>query len=113
MSVKQVVAILQKSRINQVIEALKETGVPGASISSIKGYGEYVNTFSNDGLEDKIKLEVVISEKDVYRVVGIILDHASTGSEGDGIVSVHSVDEVYRVRDKKRITGTAKASENA
>jgi len=101
---KYIVAIIQQAKQDQVIYALQEVNVPGASVMFVKGYGEYINQFSRDSLSDGIRLEVLVDEKEVNKVVNVILENAWTGLQGDGVVTVSTVDEVYRVRDKLKVS---------
>ena len=101
---KCVVAVIQQAKQGQVIHALQEVNVPGASVMFIKGYGEYINQFSRDSLSDGVRIEVLVDEKEVKKVVDIIMNTAWTGQPGDGVVTVSSVDEVYRVRDKLKVS---------
>lgn len=98
-----VVAVVRTSQLTQVIDALRDAGIPGATVTEIRGYGEYVNTFSRDSLEESVKLEVFVSEHEVRDVLTRILDNANTESNGDGIVAVMDVSELYRIRDKSSI----------
>jgi len=50
----------------------------------------------------KIRLEVVIDEIDVEKVVDAVVNAARTGKIGDGKVWVSSIDEVIRVRTGER-----------
>ena len=103
MKIKCVLAIIRESQLNQVIEALRDASIPGVTVTRIKGYGEYVNTFTRDTLEENVKLEIFVSEHEVKDVVRPILNNAGTDSQGDGIVAVFDVDELYRIRDRKSI----------
>ncbi|MDH5327334.1 MAG: P-II family nitrogen regulator [Gammaproteobacteria bacterium] len=104
MKTKCVVAIIRESQLNQVIEALRDASIPGVTVTRIRGYGEYVNTFTRDTLEENVKLEIFVSEHEVNDVINPILNHAGTESQGDGIVAVLDVDELFRVRDRSSLS---------
>jgi len=71
-----------------------------------RGHTEvYRGTEYTVDLVPKIRIEVLVDEKDVDAVVAAISKSASTGSVGDGKVWVTPVDHVVRVRTGE--TGTA------
>lgn len=50
----------------------------------------------------KMKLEMVVEDKDADRVIDLICDVAQTGEAEDGKIFVYSVEDVVRVRTKER-----------
>jgi len=103
MNFESVIAIVRKDKLSLIIDKLQDFGVSGVSVVEVKGYGEYSNTFSPNPLSESIKLELMIESDSVDAVVKLIMDEAHTGIEGDGIITVHSIDRFYRVRDKKKL----------
>jgi nitrogen regulatory protein P-II 1 len=53
-------------------------------------------------LVPKVRLEVLVDDKDVDSVLGVIVKSASTGSIGDGKVWTTPIDQVIRVRTGER-----------
>ena len=102
---KKVEAIIKPFKLDEVKEALSEVGVAGMTAQEVKGFGrqkghtelyrgaEYVVDFL-----PKIKLEVVVPDELVARVVDAIQKAARTGRIGDGKIFVLPVDEVVRIR---------------
>ncbi len=102
---KKVEAIIKPFKLDEVKEALSEVGIQGLTASEVKGFGrqkghtelyrgaEYVVDFL-----PKIKLEVVVADALVARVVEAIQKAAKTGRIGDGKIFVLPVDEVVRIR---------------
>tara|TARA_A100000164_G_scaffold335470_1_gene327568 strand:+ start:182 stop:520 length:339 start_codon:yes stop_codon:yes gene_type:complete len=102
---KLIIAVIKPFKLEEVRESLTEIGVQGLMVSEIKGYGrqaghteiyrgaEYVVNFV-----PKIKLEMVIADEDVGKVVETLASKAKTGKIGDGKVFVLSVEEALRVR---------------
>jgi nitrogen regulatory protein P-II 1 len=92
-----------------VKEALHAMGVSGMTVGEVQGYGRQKgHTEVYRGAEytveflPKIRLEVVIDEIDVEKVVDAVVNAARTGKIGDGKVWVSSIDEVIRVRTGER-----------
>ena len=110
---KKIEAIIKPFKLDEVKEALGEIGIQGLTVSEVKGFGrqkghtdlyrgaEYVVDFL-----PKIKLEVVIPEELVSKVVDAIKQSAKTGKIGDGKLFVTPVDEAVRIR-------TGETGENA
>lgn len=102
---KKIEAIIKPFKIDEVKDALSQIGIKGMTITEVKGFGrqkghkevyrgaEYVVDFV-----PKIKIEVVIDDVMVERVVETIIKSAQTGKIGDGKIFVYSIDEVTRIR---------------
>jgi nitrogen regulatory protein P-II 1 len=107
--VKKVEAIIKPFKLDEVKQALSEVGVAGLTATEVKGFGrqkghtelyrgaEYVVDFL-----PKVKVEVVVSDQLVGRVVEVIERAAKTGRIGDGKIFVIPVEEVIRIRTGER-----------
>jgi len=103
--VKKVEAIIKPFKLDEVKQALSEVGIAGLTATEVKGFGrqkghtelyrgaEYVVDFL-----PKVKVEVVVADSMVGRVVEVIERAAKTGRIGDGKIFVTSVDHVVRIR---------------
>lgn len=103
MAYKKVTAIVQSEKLESVEQALEGIGVPGISVTHVKGYGDYANFYHSPPLVSHARIEVYIDSNQVESVVENILDSAHTGTDGDGVIAVLPVDNFYRIRDKKEI----------
>jgi nitrogen regulatory protein PII len=102
---KMVIAVIKPFKLEEVREALTAVGVQGLMVSEVKGYGrqsghteiyrgaEYVVNFV-----PKVKLELVVPDPAVTRVVDTIATTAKTGKIGDGKIFVVDVEAAMRVR---------------
>ena len=102
---KLIVAIIRPEKLGEVMEALYRAEVRGLSVAGIQGHGgelEKVETYRGMTvkmeLQDKIRIEIGVSEHFVERTVRAILASARTGEVGDGKVFVLPVEKVYRIR---------------
>jgi len=100
---KKVTAIFRCDSCDKVERELQEIGVHGFSISKVKGYGEYANLYSNDWLVTHARIEIFIEESKVAKVVETIMEAAHVGVEGDGIIAVLPVEELYRIRTRSEV----------
>jgi nitrogen regulatory protein PII len=108
---KLVVAIIKPFKLDEVREALSSMGVQGITVTEVKGFGrqkghtelyrgaEYVVDFL-----PKVRLEVVVEDSLVERVVEAIANAARTGRIGDGKIFVSTVEEAIRIRTGERGT---------
>jgi nitrogen regulatory protein P-II 1 len=102
---KLVTAIVQPHKLDDLKEALGRLGVLGMTVSQAEGYGRQKgHTEVYRGAEyavdfiEKLRVEVLVDESNVDKVVDGIVTAARTGKVGDGKVWVTSVDTVVRVR---------------
>ncbi|MDT8387678.1 MAG: P-II family nitrogen regulator [Thiogranum sp.] len=102
---KKVEAVIKPFKLDDVREALSEIGITGMTAIEVKGFGrqkghtelyrgaEYVVDFL-----PKVKLDIVVKDEDVERVVETITTAARTGKIGDGKIFVTPVERVVRIR---------------
>jgi len=106
---RKVEAIIKPFKLDEVKEGLNEIGIQGITVSEVKGFGrqkghtelyrgaEYVVDFI-----PKIKMEIIVRDDLVAKVVEVIEETAKTGRIGDGKIFVTPVDEVVRIRTGER-----------
>ena len=102
---KLIVAIIRPDKLSDVMEALYRAEVRGLTVASVQGHGgelEKVETYRGMTvkmeLQEKVRIEIGVSEAFVDRTVKAILAGARTGEVGDGKVFVLPVDHVFRIR---------------
>ncbi len=106
---KIVTAIIKPFKLDDVREALTAAGVPGMTVSEVKGYGRQKgHTEIYRGAEyaiqflPKLKIEVAVPKDLVARVVEAISAAARTGEIGDGKVFVTPLEQAFRIRTGER-----------
>jgi nitrogen regulatory protein P-II 2 len=106
---KIVTAIIKPFKLDEVREALTAAGVPGMTVSEVKGYGRQKgHTEIYRGAEyaiqflPKLKIEVAVPDELIARVVEAISGAARTGEIGDGKVFVTPLEQAYRIRTGER-----------
>jgi nitrogen regulatory protein P-II 1 len=102
---KLIVAIVRPERANEVLEALFRAEVRGLTLSRVQGHGgelERVETYRGTTvkmeLQDKVRLEIGVSDHFVEPTVRAIMKSARTGEVGDGKIFVLPVERVHRIR---------------
>ncbi|NRA01766.1 MAG: P-II family nitrogen regulator [Myxococcales bacterium] len=106
---QKVEAIIKPFKLDEVKEALNGIGIQGITVSEVKGFGrqkghtelyrgaEYVVDFL-----PKIKVEVVVQDDQVDRVIASIQEAANTGRIGDGKIFVLPIGDAVRIRTGER-----------
>ena len=106
---KKVEAIIKPFKLDDVKDALHDAGVSGITVTEVKGFGrqkghtelyrgaEYVVDFL-----PKVKVEAVIEDDQVDRVIEAIEMAARTGRIGDGKIFVIPIEQAVRIRTGDR-----------
>jgi len=102
---KLVMAIVKPFKLDSVREALMEVGIQGLTVSEAKGFGRqkgqteiYRGAEYNVEFVPKVRIEVVIDDDEVERVVAAIRSSALTEKIGDGKIFVLEVAQAMRIR---------------
>ena len=103
---KKIEAIIKPFKLSLVKEALHEVGISGMTVSDVKGFGRQRG--SSGGIDNtseyddeflvKMKLEVIVEDKDVKKVTDAIKNAAYSGKIGDGKIFIYNINEVIRIR---------------
>jgi nitrogen regulatory protein P-II 1 len=102
---KKIEAIIKPFKLDDVREALAQVGVSGITVTEVKGFGRqkghsemYRGAEYNVDFLPKIKMEIVIEDSLLERVIEAIMQTAQTGKIGDGKIFVVDVERVIRIR---------------
>ena len=105
----KVEAVIQVSKLESVKAALHEIGIEGMTVLEARGHGRQKGhtEFYRGGaytvdLIPKIKIELVVADNVVEKVVQAISTSARSGKIGDGKIFLSRVDEVIRIRNDER-----------
>lgn len=108
---KMVQAVIRQERLGNVKKALEEKGYIAMTVIEVKGRGEqrgiqleYRGKMVEVDLLPKVKIELVVDDKDVNPVTTLIRTSAWTGKIGDGKIFVLPVERVIRVRTEEEWT---------
>ncbi len=102
---KKIEAIVRHFKLEDVKNALSEQGVAGMTITEVRGFGRqkghtemYRGTEYAVDFVPKVKIEVVVSDKDLKPVINTIVKAAQTGQIGDGKIFVVDLADTVRIR---------------
>ena len=106
---KKIEAIVRSERLQNVQDALDELGVSGLTVSEVMGCGrqkgyteQYRGSRVNISLLPKLKVESVVADELVDKVVDAVVGAAYTGEIGDGRLFVYDVVQAVRIRTGER-----------
>jgi len=106
---KLITAIIKPFTLEDVKTGLEELGVLGMTVSEVQGYGRqkghtevYRGAEYSVDFVPKVRVEVIVDDAAVDRVVDTIVSAARTGKIGDGKIFIHSLDECIRIRTGER-----------
>lgn len=105
---KKIEAVIRPHKLDEVKEALVESGIKGMTILEVRGIGRqkgqteiYRGSEYQIDFVPKILLQIIVADDKLEKAVSIILSHAKTGQVGDGKIFVSTIDEVIRVRTEE------------
>ncbi|MGM0375986.1 MAG: P-II family nitrogen regulator [Bacteroidota bacterium] len=106
---KLVKAYIRHRKTEEVYQALQAEGFGALTLVECEGTGKYTDR-EEEHLSDKfpftdaykvIKVEILVPDSDINKVVKTIKEYGRTGHPGDGMVLVSPVDEVYKIRNEE------------
>ena len=107
---QKIEAIIRPEKLDDVKNALAQAGIVGLNVVHVTGRGVQKGivhmgrggeTYEVDMLP-KVKIEVVVKDSDVERLVQVISRAARTGNIGDGKIFLIPVADAIRVRTDER-----------
>ena len=106
---KKIEAIIKPFKLDEVKEALQEVGVEGLTVFEAKGFGRqkghtelYRGAEYTVSFVPKLKLEIVVTDKDASKTVDTISEVAKTGKIGDGKIFVSPIESALRIRTDEK-----------
>ncbi|HUI46628.1 MAG TPA: P-II family nitrogen regulator [Nitrospirota bacterium] len=106
---RKIEAIIKPFKLDEVKDALNAIGVQGMTVTEVKGFGRqkghvelYRGAEYDISFIPKVKLEVVVAEAMVDKVVSTIEEKARTGKIGDGKIFIARLEEIVRIRTGER-----------
>ncbi|MCE2401138.1 P-II family nitrogen regulator [Candidatus Poribacteria bacterium] len=101
--------IIRPFKLEEVKEALSNVGVRGMTVSEVRGFGRsrghtelYRGSEYTIEFVPKLKIEIVVAEENVDKVVEAVQQAASTGKIGDGKIFIIPINETIRIRTGER-----------
>ena len=100
-----VTAIIKPYRLEEVREAIRTAGVIGLTVSEVQGYGRQggkTETFRGSeytiDFVPKVRVEVVVKDEELDKIIDVIADAGRTGKIGDGKLWAYPLARLMRIR---------------
>ena len=106
---RKIEAIIRPEKLDEVRKAIEAVGYPGVTITEAQGHGKQKGvvqqwrgeTYRVEFLP-KVKLEIIVGDADVERIVQAIIKVAKTGAVGDGKIFVSDIRDTIKIRTGER-----------
>ncbi len=102
---KRIIAVIRQEMFENVKKALIEIGCDGMNVSEVKGRGRQLGIKESYrgskyciDLIPKTRIELIVHEEDLEKILETIQESARTGEVGDGKIFVSDISEVIRIR---------------
>jgi nitrogen regulatory protein P-II 1 len=106
---KKIEAIIKPFKLDDVKDALNAIGIQGMTVTEVKGFGRqkghvelYRGAEYDISFIPKVKIEVVVADGVVDKVVSTIQEKAKTGKIGDGKIFISTLEDIVRIRTGER-----------
>lgn len=106
---KKIECYIQPYDLDTVVEAMAVEGVVGMSVTDVKGFGVQKGFTRGEEVKPgeyrfhpKMKVEMVVLEEDVERIVKAVQASLKAKRVGDGKIFVSPVDDAVRTRTGAR-----------
>ncbi len=102
---KKVEMIIRPEKLEEVKEIFNEMKLHGMTVTMVSGCGHqkgrkswYRGTECDINLLPKVKVETVVHDETVSKLVAAVTERIKTGEVGDGKIFVYNVEQVIRIR---------------
>ena len=102
---KKIEAIIKPFKLDEIKDALNGIGIQGMTVTEVKGFGRqkghvelYRGAEYDIAFIPKVKVEVVVAEAMLEKVVTTIQEKARTGKIGDGKIFISNLEQIIRIR---------------
>lgn len=112
---KELVMLIRPEKLEAVKEILDNVNCGGMTLSTVMGCGTQKGVSSEEGsvnelkgfkttinLLPKVKVEAVVDDNDVEKIIELIREACATDHVGDGKIFVKSVEDAIRIRTGER-----------
>ena len=107
---KKIEAIIKPFKLDDVKDALHGIGVAGMTVTEVRGFGRqkghtelYRGAEYEISFVPKLKVEVVVADDMVLKVMETIETAARSGKIGDGKIFVYDIEDAVRIRTGERM----------
>lgn len=108
---KMLICNIRHEKLEEVREKLFELGIPGMTVSEVKGIGKPMHQLKSEAhsaparipqFHPRVELKIVLDDGEVHEVVKTIISTVKTGNMGDGKIFICPVEEAIRIRTEEK-----------
>lgn len=106
---KKIECYIQPYNLDAIAETMAVEGVRGMSVTEVKGFGVERGFTRGEQLtagqfrfHPKMKVEMVVLEKDVEKIIDTLRESLKSGQLGEGKIFVTPVEDAVRTRTGER-----------
>lgn len=106
---KRIVAVIREEMFENVKQALIAIEAYGMNVSSVQGRGRQLGIKESYrgskyciDLIPKTRIELIVNNDDLEKIINTIIENSRTGEIGDGKIFVSDVEDVIRIRTGER-----------
>ena len=113
---KELVILIRPKKLEEVKKILDDINCGGMTLSTAMGCGTQKGVVADEeetvneirglkttiNLLPKVKVEVVVEDKDVERIIEKLRETCVTGHVGDGKIFIRNIEDVVRIRTGER-----------
>ncbi len=106
---KKITCVIRPAKLETVKERLGKEGIKGMTVTHVIGCGlqkgstaQYRGNLYEVNLLPKVKIEMVVADEIISKIVDAIIDEAKTGEIGDGKIFISPVEDAIRIRTGER-----------
>src|SRR6185295_19212792 len=102
---KKIEAVIRPEKLEMLRMHLQKVGYPGMMVTEIRGHGKQggiTHSFRGNEFKTyflaKIKVDIVVTDKNAKKLVDSIVEVCRSGTVGDGKIFITNVDDAVRIR---------------
>ena len=99
---KKIECIIPNKKFPELEAALRSAGIPGMTVSEVKGFGNEQTRPDSYLFLPKTKIELYCPDQDLDRILGVIAQICQTGQLGNGKIAIYDVSDLIRIRTWER-----------
>lgn len=113
---KELIIITRPENLENIKSILDDINCGGMTLSTAMGCGTQKGIAEDDAVHElkgfktkinllpKIKIEVVVDDKDVEEIIAAVREKCATGRVGDGKIFIRDMEDAIRIRTGERGT---------
>lgn len=99
---KKIECIIPHNKFGELEKALRLKGIPGMTVSDVKGFGNEQTRPEPYLFLPKVKIEIYCQDEELENIVAVIMNICKTGKLGAGKIAVYQMEELIRIRTGER-----------